>query len=98
MLQRPYILTMRTGVDMNRIDLNDPELAGRKEGEYLQQAVILSPNDSCLPSHPEVICRKKEGTALLELESIIRKQLETACQGTCPLNDKTNKRCKPPLK
>ncbi len=83
---------------MYKTDLNDRELAGRNAGEYLQQTLMLTPNaDSCLPSHPEVICRK-EGTALLELESIIRKQLETACQCICSLNDKTNKRCKPPLK
>jgi hypothetical protein len=91
---------MRTGVDMYITDFNDPKLPGKNpSGEYLQQALMLSPNaDSSLPSHPDVICRK-EGTALLELESIIREQLETACQGICPLNDKTNKkRCKPPLK
>jgi hypothetical protein len=83
---------------MYRTDISDPELTGRNAGKYPQQARMLYPNaDSCLPSDPDVICRK-EGTALLELESIIRKQLETACQDSCPINDIMNKRCKPPLK
>jgi hypothetical protein len=78
-------------------DLNDPELTGRSPaGEYIQQALMSSPSaDSCLPPPPEVI-RRKEGTALLELESIIREQLETRSHGVCPLNDKKNKIGKTP--
>ena len=77
-------------------DLSDQELAGRKPaGEDIHQEFRLSLNaDSCLPHHPCVI-RRKEGTALLELESIIREQLETAGQGVRPFKDKTNKSCKP---
>jgi hypothetical protein len=54
---------------MHRTDLSDQELAGRNAGKYPQQALMLYPNaDSCLPSEPDVIYRK-EGTALLELET-----------------------------
>jgi hypothetical protein len=75
-------------------DFNDPDLASRKpEGEYIQRVLVVCPNvDSCLPSPSEVTSRK-EGTALLELESIIREQLEANGQGARPLNDKKNKTC-----
>jgi hypothetical protein len=82
---------------MNKKDLNFSEMAGRKPAEdRIQQALITSPNaDSCLPSPPYSI-RLAGGTALFELESLIRNLLETSGQGVRPLNDARKRICSTP--
>lgn len=76
-------------------DPTEIELAGRDPArEPLQDTLRLCPGpDSCLPSLDLVT--GKEGTALLELESIIRGQLESGSQGDSQLSSKNYNGCKP---
>jgi hypothetical protein len=76
--------------------LNDPVLAGRNPADehILQELTLYPKTDSCLPSPPYGI-HWREGTALLELESIIREQLKTAGLGVRAFHDMKSKRCRP---
>lgn len=78
---------------MSKSDPNDSGLAdGNTAGKGIQQAITMCLNaDSCPPPLPSGF-RRSSGTMLLDLEMIIREQLESGGRGSRTSNDK-NMQC-----